>query len=294
MAKFLKAPWRAGWPWDTRPVSWQNALFCQFFKGNWESRGDPGTPARRRCLSRRVSQGHPAGVLRIFLSLCALVFSDSSAFRDTQSASPWWGFCKRVLPAMISWKHALSAVGANDTRSVWRSVFQGFVWQSTREAKQWSNETFTRIHRLHCFLNPSLHHHTNPLEVCLQFLRGKLKLLRGFWAAILFISCDAYQKSPKSNPWMARRFATRIGAVCANWFAEINYFHNVRAIAQIASNLQSQFSMSRNTIRAKKGVQSRDTQAISFADLLALFSALLRVSASARAQNGRVWEFQSL
>ena len=76
--KFLKSPWTAGCPRHTRPVSRQNALFCQFFYGKQQEIHGKSMGHRPvdPCLSRRVSQKHPAGVPRIFLSLCASFFPD--------------------------------------------------------------------------------------------------------------------------------------------------------------------------------------------------------------------------
>ena len=67
-----KNPWMAGCPWDTRPASRQISV-CFSIAINRKSLGH--RPADPR-LSRRVSQGHPAGVPGIFLSLCALFFLD--------------------------------------------------------------------------------------------------------------------------------------------------------------------------------------------------------------------------
>ena len=70
---FLKTSWMAGCPWDTRPVSRQKCPFLSVFSivNNKKSLGHrPVDP----CLSRRVSQGHPAGVPGIFLEfMCPLL-----------------------------------------------------------------------------------------------------------------------------------------------------------------------------------------------------------------------------
>ena len=61
----------AGSPWDTRPVSRQECSFLSLFLQQIHR------PVDTR-LSHRESQGHPAGVPVIFLSLCALLFPDIS------------------------------------------------------------------------------------------------------------------------------------------------------------------------------------------------------------------------
>ena len=76
---FLKTSWMAGRPWDTRPVSRQACPFLSVFS-IVNNRKSPGHRPVDPSLSRRVSQGHPAGVLGIFLSLCALFFPDSTPF----------------------------------------------------------------------------------------------------------------------------------------------------------------------------------------------------------------------
>ena len=63
--KFLKSPWTAGCPWDTRPVSRQK---CQFYSKQQEI---PGTPAGRPLFVRPVSQG-------FFLFLCACFFPEEN------------------------------------------------------------------------------------------------------------------------------------------------------------------------------------------------------------------------
>ena len=71
--KFLKIPWKAGCPWDAWPVSrHKNALFFPVFYA--KQQGSLGHRPVDPCLSRRVSQEHPAGVPRIVLVLCAFFF----------------------------------------------------------------------------------------------------------------------------------------------------------------------------------------------------------------------------
>ena len=72
---FLKTSWMAGCPWKTPAGVPAKMPFSVRFSilHNKKSLGHgPVDP----CLSRRVSQGHPAGVPGIFLSLCALFFPE--------------------------------------------------------------------------------------------------------------------------------------------------------------------------------------------------------------------------
>ena len=77
--KFLKAPWMAGCPRDTRPVSRQNCPLNSVRFSIVNNRKCLGHRPVDPCLSRRVSQGHPAGVPGFFLSLCAFFFPELRA-----------------------------------------------------------------------------------------------------------------------------------------------------------------------------------------------------------------------
>ena len=83
----MKALRTARCPKDTQPVSRRKCPFLSVFFVN--NMIPPGHRPVDPCLSRRVSQGHLAGVLGIFLSYVPFPFLNSSATPSGDSR-PWW------------------------------------------------------------------------------------------------------------------------------------------------------------------------------------------------------------
>ena len=88
-------------------------------------------------------------------------------------------------------------------------------------------------------------------------LHSQVLTSRDFWCC-LPLGTGSYGIFTKRKPQMAQRFAMRIGAIRANWFARIDsqespYSITFERFARIASNMRFAFFSAPNAIR-KKGV----------------------------------------